>query len=119
MVKLEGGEFLLGTEDPIGFPADGEGPVRAVVLSRSGSSRLPSFRGQYRAPLCNRIGAIGAKKGRRSFRGPAMPAVCYCVEHVSLLASGLTNGECERYDWFWNFEKGPVVGRWSPDRAGP
>ena len=32
MVHLEGGEFLMGTEDPIGFPADGEGPVRAVVL---------------------------------------------------------------------------------------
>ena len=23
---------MMGTEDPIGFPADGEGPVRAVVL---------------------------------------------------------------------------------------
>jgi formylglycine-generating enzyme len=32
MVHLEGGEFLMGTEDHIGFPADGEGPVRTVVL---------------------------------------------------------------------------------------
>ena len=32
MVRLEGGEFLMGTEDPTGFPADGEGPVRAVTL---------------------------------------------------------------------------------------
>lgn len=32
MVHLEGGEFLMGTDDPIGFPADGEGPVRAVTL---------------------------------------------------------------------------------------
>ena len=32
MACLEGGEFLMGTEDRIGFPADGEGPVRAVVL---------------------------------------------------------------------------------------
>ena len=32
MVRLEGGEFLMGTNDPIGFPADGEGPVRAVTL---------------------------------------------------------------------------------------
>jgi len=32
MVHLKGGEFLMGTDDPIGFPADGEGPVRAVVL---------------------------------------------------------------------------------------
>jgi formylglycine-generating enzyme len=32
MVHLEGGAFFMGTEDPIGFPADGEGPVRAVTL---------------------------------------------------------------------------------------
>ena len=32
MVRLEGGEFLMGTDDRVGFPADGEGPVRAVVL---------------------------------------------------------------------------------------
>jgi formylglycine-generating enzyme len=32
MVRLEGGEFLMGTEDREGFPADGEGPVRAVTL---------------------------------------------------------------------------------------
>ena len=32
MVRLEGGKFLMGTDDPIGFPADGEGPVRAVTL---------------------------------------------------------------------------------------
>ena len=32
MVRLDGGEFLMGTDDPIGFPADGEddqsGPSR-------------------------------------------------------------------------------------------
>src|SRR3712207_830723 len=32
MVRLDGGEFLMGTGDPMGFPADGEGPVRAVTL---------------------------------------------------------------------------------------
>ena len=32
LVRLEGGEFSMGTDDPIGFPADGEGPVRAVTL---------------------------------------------------------------------------------------
>ena len=32
MVYLEGGEFLMGTEDNEGFPADGEGPVRKVRL---------------------------------------------------------------------------------------
>ena len=33
MVKLEGGRFLMGTSDPGGYRADGEGPVRQVRLS--------------------------------------------------------------------------------------
>ena len=32
MVKLDGGEFLMGSEDGDGFPADGEGPVRIVAI---------------------------------------------------------------------------------------
>jgi sulfatase modifying factor 1 len=32
MVLLDGGEFLMGSDDPGGFPADGEGPVRRVGL---------------------------------------------------------------------------------------
>ena len=32
MVDLPGGWFLMGCDDPDGFPADGEGPVRPVML---------------------------------------------------------------------------------------
>ena len=32
MIYLPGGEFLMGTDDREGFPADGEGPVREVTL---------------------------------------------------------------------------------------
>jgi formylglycine-generating enzyme len=32
MVRLDGGSFLMGTDIDQGFPADGEGPVRKVVL---------------------------------------------------------------------------------------
>jgi formylglycine-generating enzyme required for sulfatase activity len=32
MIPLQGGSFLMGTEAPDGFPADGEGPVREVTL---------------------------------------------------------------------------------------
>lgn len=32
MVRIEGGEFLMGTDDLEGFPADGEGPVRSVLV---------------------------------------------------------------------------------------
>ena len=33
MVALEGGSFLMGTEDADGFGSDGEGPVREVVVA--------------------------------------------------------------------------------------
>ena len=32
MMKLDGGLFWMGTENPEGFPADGEGPVRRVTV---------------------------------------------------------------------------------------
>lgn len=32
MVFLHGGEFLMGTDDQEGFPGDGEGPIRRVVI---------------------------------------------------------------------------------------
>jgi formylglycine-generating enzyme required for sulfatase activity len=32
MVRLDGGPFLMGTDDPDGYPADGEGPVHEVTL---------------------------------------------------------------------------------------
>lgn len=32
MVRLEGGAFLMGTDDAIGYPDDGEGPVRKITL---------------------------------------------------------------------------------------
>ncbi len=32
MIRLDGGAFLMGTETDEGFPADGEGPVREVML---------------------------------------------------------------------------------------
>ncbi|WUA47947.1 formylglycine-generating enzyme family protein [Streptomyces sp. NBC_00273] len=32
LLTLAGGRFLMGTEDPDGFPADGEGPVRQEVV---------------------------------------------------------------------------------------
>ncbi|MGZ4727973.1 MAG: SUMF1/EgtB/PvdO family nonheme iron enzyme, partial [Acidimicrobiales bacterium] len=33
MVALDGGSFLMGTDDGDGFPADGEGPVREVRVN--------------------------------------------------------------------------------------
>lgn len=32
MIALDGGTFLMGTDNPEGFPQDGEGPVRAVAV---------------------------------------------------------------------------------------
>jgi formylglycine-generating enzyme len=33
MIYIHGGEFLMGTEDREGFPADGEGPIRNVYVN--------------------------------------------------------------------------------------
>ncbi|MCZ8514244.1 formylglycine-generating enzyme family protein [Paenibacillus filicis] len=33
MIRLPGGQFLMGTNDREGFPADGEGPVRTVTVN--------------------------------------------------------------------------------------
>lgn len=32
MVRIEGGEFLMGTNSKAGFPADGEGPIRKIKV---------------------------------------------------------------------------------------
>ncbi len=32
MVKLDGGDFLMGTDSELAFPKDGEGPVREITL---------------------------------------------------------------------------------------
>ena len=34
VIELDGGAFLMGSEDPEGFPADGEGPVREVEVAQ-------------------------------------------------------------------------------------
>ena len=39
LVRLPGGSFLMGGDDPDGFPTDGEGPVRRVTLSAVGIDR--------------------------------------------------------------------------------
>jgi hypothetical protein len=40
MVELPGGAFLMGTEDEIGFPDDGEGPVRSTGTRSPGRPYL-------------------------------------------------------------------------------
>ena len=32
MVALSDGEFIMGADDGVGYPADGEGPARRVVV---------------------------------------------------------------------------------------
>ena len=40
-IALPGGTFLMGTENPEGFPQDGEGPVRPVTLGPFSIDRAP------------------------------------------------------------------------------
>jgi len=41
MIALPGGEFLMGTDNPDGFPQDGEGPIRPVTLAPFRMDRTP------------------------------------------------------------------------------
>jgi sulfatase modifying factor 1 len=49
MVVLPGGEFLMGTDDAEGFPADGEGPVRRVRLEPFAVDRTAVTNAQFAA----------------------------------------------------------------------
>ena len=49
LVALDGGTFRMGTDDPKGFPADGEGPVRPVTVSPFRISRYTVTNHQFRA----------------------------------------------------------------------
>ena len=48
MAKLDGGRFLMGTENPEGFPADGEGPIREVTLDGFYMDARPVSNAQFR-----------------------------------------------------------------------
>jgi formylglycine-generating enzyme len=47
MIQLDGGRFLMGTEDDEGFPADGEGPIREVTIDSFHMDRAPVTNQQF------------------------------------------------------------------------
>jgi formylglycine-generating enzyme required for sulfatase activity len=49
MISLAGGRFLMGTDYPFGFPADGEGPVRVVDLSPFSMDAAPVTNAEFAA----------------------------------------------------------------------
>lgn len=49
MVMLPGGRFLMGTDHPHDFPADGEGPVRPVILSPFAIDTFPVTNADFAA----------------------------------------------------------------------
>jgi formylglycine-generating enzyme required for sulfatase activity len=49
LVALPGGEFIMGTSDPLGYPGDGEGPEHAVELSPFSIARHPITNAQFAA----------------------------------------------------------------------
>ena len=52
MVKLDGGPFLMGTDDAEGFPDDGEGPVREITLDPFYIDAAPVTNAQFREFMC-------------------------------------------------------------------
>jgi formylglycine-generating enzyme required for sulfatase activity len=53
LIALPGGRFLMGTDYPRGFPADGEGPVRPVGLSPFAIQMTPVTNAQFRTFIEN------------------------------------------------------------------
>src|SRR3954447_9326339 len=49
MVLLPGGQFLMGTDDREGYPADGEGPVRKIRLNPFWIDRAAVSNSQFAA----------------------------------------------------------------------
>lgn len=47
-IRLDGGTFLMGTDDKEGFPADGEGPIREVALDSFYMDRYPVTNERFR-----------------------------------------------------------------------
>jgi formylglycine-generating enzyme required for sulfatase activity len=58
VIELPGGTFLMGTDDPEGFPADGEGPVRPVTVA--------PFAIDAHAVTIERFAAFAAATGHRT-----------------------------------------------------
>jgi formylglycine-generating enzyme required for sulfatase activity len=48
MIRLDGGRFLMGTDSPEAFPADGEGPVREVTIDGFWMDAHPVRNEQFR-----------------------------------------------------------------------
>lgn len=63
MVKLDGGKFLMGTEEKDGFPADGEGPIRTVHLDPYYVDATPVTNAQF----AEFVKATGYKTESESF----------------------------------------------------
>ncbi|CRK57136.1 Choline-sulfatase [Alloactinosynnema sp. L-07] len=59
MVGLAGGAFLMGTDDGVGYPGDGEGPVRDVTLSP-----FAIWTGRTAPPLPGARRGGGRRRGR-------------------------------------------------------
>lgn len=63
MVRLDGGSFLMGTDDAEGFPQDGEGPVRTIALTPFYMDRYPVTNEQF----CEFVRATGYKTEAERF----------------------------------------------------
>ena len=93
MVRLSGGPFLMGTDDPEGFPADGEGPIRTVTLAPFRLDRTAVTNAQFAQFVADTGYATEAegfgwsyvfeghlpKKALRRVRGRAASAPWWCA----------------------------------------
>jgi formylglycine-generating enzyme required for sulfatase activity len=104
LVAIDGGTFRMGSDDPKGFPADGEGPVRPVTVSPYRISRYTVTNRQFRAFVENTGYVTEAERFGWSF-----------VFHLLLPKRGVTvQGSAQTAPWWlgvdgacWKWPEGP------------
>jgi formylglycine-generating enzyme len=102
MRSLAGGPFLMGTDDSIGYPADGEGPVREVTLAPFAIDPTLVTNRQFR----DFVNATGYKTEAQKFGWSFVFHLHVKRKHVSGTVRGLewwskVDGAC------WRHPEGP------------
>lgn len=92
LVPLPGGRFQMGTEDGIGFAADGEGPVRSVTLRPFAIGRTAVTNAQFR----DFVRSTG-------YRTDADRIGWSYTFHLTITPEGMTRvlGRADGAPWWW------------------
>jgi formylglycine-generating enzyme required for sulfatase activity len=114
MISLPGGRFKMGTDYAHGFPADGEGPVRSVVLSPFAIDEAPVTNQQFADFVKDTAYVTDAEKFGWSF---VFWALLPEDRFEQLVADTVSQAPwwCKVHDATWKTPEGPlshIADRW-------